>query len=1111
MMFGGILGTNGAIHRPRLCLLVWFFASIVCPSHGIDLNSRHGSKNGVRTRFGFGRHDAQDRSNISVAVVLPYSTFMEREYNKQILKASMGLSGMRFLDQFVVAPYLDMVQPIPAPTEVLQKICDNFLANNTAVILYFTHSENYGRDSMASQYFMQLSQYVGLPLISWNADNSAFEHAASSDRLQLQLAPTIKHQAAAILTLLERYGWNYFSIVTGEIAGHHNFQQVLRELVLHRPEGHSKKVILDTVVFKEASDLSVLARSEARVFILYSTNIEAISIMKEARRLRLTRKAYVWIVTQSVIGSSLDAPREFPVGMLGVHFNTDRATMTRQVKPAMDVLAHALDRLVTDPNLSETEKMAVIHSNISCDGRGQAKWAKGELLYQLLRNVSILDGKRDSREPALEFNKDGSRKAVELKIVNLQPEAGDLENSRWEEIGVWKSWTKPARSLDDNPPKLDTDHNTKNSNNNNNNNNKSNSYSTPSSVKNEKLARAKLDERLTFGGGLDIKDIVWPGMALKPPEGIPEKRFIRVSFLEEDPYVLLTPPTTCGTNKGVVCQMVDYSELIGVNTTEEKSKVNSTMFQCCSGFCVDLLLKFAHDLSFDFHMVRVRDGNWGGVANGKWNGLVAELINHETDIVMTSLKINSGREKVIDFSVPFLDTGITILVAKRTGIISPTAFLEPFDTASWMLVALVAIQVAAGCIFFFEWLSPAGYNMKVQSDQGRFSFLRTLWLVWAVLFQAAVNVDCPRGYTARFMAHVWAMFALIFLAIYTANLAAFMITREEFTNLSGLEDRRLTNPQSTKPPFRFGTIPNGATDYVLKNNFPEMHSYMKQFNRSTVKEGFKSIKTDQLDAFIYDATVLEYLVGQDDECNILTVGSWYAMTGYGVAFPKGSKWVPLFNEYLMSYRENGDLERMQRFWFTGACEPKKRRRTSSKPLALAQFTSAFILLGLGIILSGVLLLCEHGYFKYLRPHMSEFRRKDWISLISLSVADSLKDGNKVFRSPKLKSHSLPDQGCKQRISGAQHDLTSAKERIKLLEGQLQHLRSRLPLQRQSSQPSVMSDDHALDCVSSEQEDFELSCEDRDWRLQISTEQLLKQMPRLRKLKGNGANEFETVL
>ena len=128
-----------------------------------------------------------------------------------------------------------------------------------------------------------------------------------------------------------------------------------------------------------------------------------------------------------------------------------------------------------------------------------------------------------------------------------------------------------------------------------------------------------------------------------------------------------------------------------------------------------IIINYGH---FIFNFYRVRDGKWGGIANGKWNGLVAELLNHETDIVLTSLKINSGRESVIDFSVPFLETGITILVSKKTGIISPTAFLEPFDTTSWAMVALVAIQVAAGCIFLFEWLSPSGYDMKVRKTTG---------------------------------------------------------------------------------------------------------------------------------------------------------------------------------------------------------------------------------------------------------------------------------------------------------------------------------------------------------------------------------------------------------
>ena len=61
----------------------------------------------------------------------------------------------------------------------------------------------------------------------------------------------------------------------------------------------------------------------------------------------------------------------------------------------------------------------------------------------------------------------------------------------------------------------------------------------------------------------------------------------------------------------------------------------------------------------------------------------------------------------------------------------------------------------------------------------------------------------------------------------------------------------------------------------------------------------------EINAFIYDATVLEYLSEHDDGCKLRMVGSWYAMTGYGIGFPRGSKWKEKINKHMIDFQYNG--------------------------------------------------------------------------------------------------------------------------------------------------------------------------------------------------------------
>ncbi|XP_054891434.1 glutamate receptor ionotropic, NMDA 2B-like [Poeciliopsis prolifica] len=468
-------------------------------------------------------------------------------------------------------------------------------------------------------------------------------------------------------------------------------------------------------------------------------------------------------------------------------------------------------------------------------------------------------------------------------------------------------------------------------------------------------------------GSLSMKYHVWPRYELYGGAATREDDHLSIVTLEEAPFVIVEDVDplsgTCMRNT-VPCR----KQIKALNQTKE---TGIYIKRCCKGFCIDILKKIAKSVKFTYDLYLVTNGKHGKKINGTWNGMVGEVVLKNAHMAVGSLTINEERSEVIDFSVPFIETGISVMVSRSNGTVSPSAFLEPFSADVWVMMFVMLLLVSAVAVFVFEYISPVGYNRCLADGREphgpSFTIGKAIWLLWGLVFNNSVPVQNPKGTTSKIMVSVWAFFAVIFLASYTANLAAFMIQEEYVDQVTGLSDKKFQSPNDFSPPFRFGTVPNGSTERNIRNNYPEMHTYMTAFHQRNVNEALQSLKAGKLDAFIYDAAVLNYMAGRDEGCKLVTIGSGYifATTGYGIAIQKESGWKRHVDLAILQLFGDGEMEELESLWLTGICHHEKNEVMSSQ-LDVDNMAGVFYMLGAAMALSLITFICEHWFYWQLR-------------------------------------------------------------------------------------------------------------------------------------------------
>ncbi|XP_016128427.1 glutamate receptor ionotropic, kainate 1-like [Sinocyclocheilus grahami] len=383
------------------------------------------------------------------------------------------------------------------------------------------------------------------------------------------------------------------------------------------------------------------------------------------------------------------------------------------------------------------------------------------------------------------------------------------------------------------------------------------------------------------------------------------------------------------------------------------------------GYCLDLLKELSNILGFSYEVKLVSDGKYGAQNDkGEWNGMVRELIDHVADLAVAPLTITYVREKVIDFSKPFMTLGISILYHKPNGTNPGVfSFLNPLSPDIWMYVLLACLGVS--CVLFviarftpYEWYNPHPCNPDSDVVENNFTLINSVWFGVGALMQQGSEL-MPKALSTRIVGGIWWFFTLIIISSYTANLAAFLTVERMDSPIDSADDLA----KQTK--IEYGAVRDGSTMTFFKKSkistYEKMWAFMSsRKNTALVKnnrEGIQRVMTTDY-ALLMESTSIEYISQRN--CNLTQIGGLIDSKGYGVGTPIGSPYRDKVTIAILQLQEEGKLHMMKEKWWRGNGCPEEDSKEASA-LGVENIGGIFIVLAAGLVLSVFVAIGEFIY------------------------------------------------------------------------------------------------------------------------------------------------------
>jgi len=309
-----------------------------------------------------------------------------------------------------------------------------------------------------------------------------------------------------------------------------------------------------------------------------------------------------------------------------------------------------------------------------------------------------------------------------------------------------------------------------------------------------------------------------------------------------------------------------------------------------TGFSIDLWNALAQSLKVNTAWVEVATvgEQLQAVKSGK------------ADVAIAAITITRERENAVDFTQPYFDSGLQIMVHAQGG----NHLLDVFESIPW---ATIAALLGAFFAIMFVMANVLWIVERQTSKHFQKGYLKGMGEgLWGVALIVATGEHGDRE-APRVVKRLIVFFMWLVGIVLVAQLTAAVTSTQTVDRLNS-KIRGPTDLAGKKIATVGGTA---AADYLTEQG-------LLFVNVASAEEGCDLVSQGDVQAMIFDAPTLQYLAAKRGNAVLRVVGPIFASQKYGIAVADGSPLRKRINKALLEMYEDGRYRTLYNKWFSRA-------------------------------------------------------------------------------------------------------------------------------------------------------------------------------------------------